>query len=98
MQKYVFAVSVSVKLSLKRRNYEGLDANVSGQCPLLLGKLCFQAATIFTFAVQFLSVCWSFILHSPKKNHPRTVIYETLLQTNISDRIPLQLDRRKLPA
>lgn len=78
MQKDVFAASV--KLSLKRKKYASLDTNVSGQCPLLLAKLCFQAATIFTFAVQFLSVCWSFILHSPpKKIHPRTVIYETLL-------------------
>lgn len=79
-KKDVFAVPVSVKVSLRRKNYASLDTNVSGQCPLLLAKLCFQAATIFTFAVQFLSVYWSFILHSlPQKNHPRTVIYETLL-------------------
>lgn len=70
-KKDVFAVPVSVKVSLRRKNYASLDTNVSGQCPLLLAKLCFQAATIFTFAVQFLSVCWSFILHSLPKKPPQ---------------------------
>lgn len=83
MQKDVFAASVSVKLSLEKKKKRSTHKMLVVS-DLLLAKLCFHAATIFIFAEKFLSMCWSFTLHSQKekiekKSKAGIVIYETVL-------------------